>query len=222
MSAGSAEHFTEELRRATTALGGIAEVLDEARASQQEAVQTRKGLQALRAKVRLDLSAPLAAMANLRRDMRKARRSLRRPLLWRIRGLRLRLFWRVARVALLVLLLVGLLLFSVVWVARNQDWLIERFLPISGQLDPEASDTAATGPLGTDPAAPDPEGPDPAATDPAASAPVGPAQATPNPAGLDPAAAAPAVTSPTGSGPAASVPSDAAPAPLPPTGGGQP
>ncbi len=140
-------------------------------------------------------------------DLLRARRSLRRPLLCRIRGLRLRLFWRVARVALLMLLLVGLLLFSVVWVARNQDWLIERFLPSSGQLGPEA---------------PDPQGPDPAATDPAASAPVGPAQATPNPAGLDPAAAAPAVTSPTGSGPAASVPSDAAPAPLPPTGGGQP
>ena len=49
MTAGSAEAFAEELRRATTALGGIAEVLDEARASQQEAVQTRKGLQALRA-----------------------------------------------------------------------------------------------------------------------------------------------------------------------------
>lgn len=168
MTAGSAEAFAEELRRATAALEGIAEALDEAQLCSQEAIRTRKRLLALRERARLNTSRPLEAMADLRRDMRRARRSLRRPLFWRIVGLKLLQLWRLSRVALLVLLMMGLLLSAVLWVARNQDWIMERFWPSSGLRGPEEA-----GPTVTDPARPDPGKAADQAAAPPASPPTG-------------------------------------------------
>lgn len=151
MTAGSAEALAEELRRATAALEGIADALDEARLGSQEATRTRKRLLALRERARLNTSTPLEAMADLRRDMRRARRSLRRPMLWRIAGLRLLQFWRLAHVVLLVLLMMGLFLFAVLWVTRNQDGIMERFWPSSGMRGPEEAEPTVTEPAMTDP-----------------------------------------------------------------------
>lgn len=163
MTAGSAEAFAEELRRATAALEGISRTLDDAQLGRQGATEAHNRLLALRNRVRLNTSASLEAMAELRRDLRTARRSLRRPLIWRIRTLRMRLVWRVMRVALLALLMVGLLLFAVVWVARNRDWLMETLLPGTGEVGLEASDPTTANPGGqTDPTSTQPVSPPPA------------------------------------------------------------